>query len=381
MKSSTSRRSSSDEVGGDARVEIAARDPPRRARQPVHRIGDPLGHPVAERGAEQAEQHDAGQHAAIELVDLLFDLLLPVGERHGDDAFAAAGAHGRRRQLIGEVADLLLADERRQPIEQDRSVDVARRARREQLRREEVARAGRLQARPVEQVDVLVDGAADEHHDLIVDRVERRGAALLQRRVVLDQALRRGDGSRGRLLGAGEELRRDVGPREDREDEDRHDRARPERQEQLAVEAGSHFAQQRAAARGRPHAEDAEQRQRGEQRDVQHHRQHHQLRQVDQMADPGDHRIAERVDAAAVAQEVDAERLVVAIERGPERLARFDQPLEDRIGQRPDARARFEDRRAAPAVDDELDVAPGDAFGRRPGGSAAAIRDTGSATR
>ena len=39
---------------GDARVEIAARDPPRRARQPVDRIGDPLGHPVAERGAEQA---------------------------------------------------------------------------------------------------------------------------------------------------------------------------------------------------------------------------------------------------------------------------------------------------------------------------------------
>ena len=62
--------------GRDARVEIAARDAPRRARQPVHRIGDPLGHPVAERRAEQAEQHEAGQHAAIELVDLLLDLLL-----------------------------------------------------------------------------------------------------------------------------------------------------------------------------------------------------------------------------------------------------------------------------------------------------------------
>ena len=35
--------------GGDARVEIAARDAPRRARQPVHRVGDALGHPVAER--------------------------------------------------------------------------------------------------------------------------------------------------------------------------------------------------------------------------------------------------------------------------------------------------------------------------------------------
>ena len=83
------------------------------------------------------------------------------------------------------------------------------------------------------------------------------------------------------------------------------------------------------------------------------------------MADPGDDRIAERVDAAAVAQEVHAERLVVAIERGPERLARLDQPLKDGVGQRPDARARFEDRRAAPSVDDELDVAPRHAFRRR----------------
>ena len=60
--------------GGDARVEVAARDAPRRARQAIHRIGDPLGHPVAERRAEQAEEHDAGEHAAIELVDLLLDL-------------------------------------------------------------------------------------------------------------------------------------------------------------------------------------------------------------------------------------------------------------------------------------------------------------------
>ncbi len=160
--------------GGDARVEIAARDAPRRARQPVHRIGDPLGHPVAERGAEQAEEHEAGQHATIELVDLLLDLLLPVRHRHGDDAFAAAGAHRRRRQLVGKIADLLLADVGRQSVEQDRAIDVARRARRQQLRREQIACARRLQARAIEQVHVLVDRAPNQHHDLIVDSVERR---------------------------------------------------------------------------------------------------------------------------------------------------------------------------------------------------------------
>ena len=41
--------------------------------------------------------------------------------------------------------------------------------------------------------------------------------------------------------------------------------------------------------------------------------QHHQLREVDQVAEPGDDRIAEGVDAAAIAEEVDAERLAAAL--------------------------------------------------------------------
>ena len=304
-----------------ARVEIAARNPTRRPRQAVHRIGDSFGHPVAERGAEQAEQHEPGQHAPIELVDLLLDLLPPVGHRHGDDPVAPARAHRRRRQLIGKIADLFLTDIGRQPIQQNRAVDVAGRARREQLRREQIARAGRLQPRPVEQIDVLVDGAPDQHHDLIVDRVERGGAALLERRVVLDQTLRRGDRARRRLRGAVEQLRRHVGADEDREDEHRHHRARPEREEQLAVEAGTDLAQQRAAARRRPEAEQTEQGQTGEHRRVQHERQHHQLGEVDEMSHPADYRIAQRVDTAAVAEEINPEGLVVALERRPEAVA------------------------------------------------------------
>ena len=89
----------------DARVEIAARDAPRRARQAVHRIGDALGHVIADAGAEQDEEHRREQHAAIELVDLRLDLLLaqasgtvriapdsPSRPAGGDDVFEPAEA-------------------------------------------------------------------------------------------------------------------------------------------------------------------------------------------------------------------------------------------------------------------------------------------------
>ena len=219
--------------------------------------------------------------------------------------------------------------------------------------------------RPIEEIDVLVDGTTNQHHELIVDRAERGRAALLQPRVVLDEPLRRRDGSRRGLLGAREELRRDVGPREDRQDEHRNDGARKEREKQLVIEAGPHFAEQRAAAGRRAQRERAGKRPGGEQRDVQGRRQHDQLRQVDQMAGPADDRIPKRVNPAAVALEIHAKRLVVAIEGRPELRPRFDQALEDGVGQRPDTRPGFKNRRAAPSVHHELDVAARHAFRRR----------------
>ena len=104
----------------------------RGAGETVHRVGNPLGHPVPDRGAEKNEQHRRRSHPAIELVDLLLDLLAPVRQRHRDDPVAAAGAHGRRREAIRVVADLLVAHERRGAVDQDALVDIARRARREQ---------------------------------------------------------------------------------------------------------------------------------------------------------------------------------------------------------------------------------------------------------
>ena len=76
---------------GDPRVEVAARDPPGRARQPAHRIGDALGHRQPDAGAEQDEEQRREVHAAIELVDLALDFVLPERERHGQDRVAPAG--------------------------------------------------------------------------------------------------------------------------------------------------------------------------------------------------------------------------------------------------------------------------------------------------
>ena len=160
---------------GDPRVEIAARDAARGAREPVDRIGDALGHPVAHGGAEQHHEHRAEDHLPVELVDLAIELLLAERQRHDDDAVAASGAHRRRRDAVREVGDLLDADEHRQPVEDHVPVRRARRAHRQQARREQIALARRFEPRTIEEVDVLVDGAADEHHDLVVDRGERAG--------------------------------------------------------------------------------------------------------------------------------------------------------------------------------------------------------------
>ena len=182
------------------------------ARQPVDRIGDPFRHPIAQRRAEQAEEHRQRQHLTIEIVDLPFDLRLAQRHRHRDDAFTAAGPDGGGGEQI--LPPSCFADEGRQPVEHDPAIHVGGRAPRQETRGEQVALARRLQLRALEEVHVLIDGAPDQHHDLIVERRQRaRAARLLQRRVVLDQPLRDQRGLRRRFFDAGAELRREVGPR------------------------------------------------------------------------------------------------------------------------------------------------------------------------
>src|SRR6185295_14594770 len=88
-----------------------------------------------------------------------------------------------------------------------------------------------------------------------------------------------------------------------------------------------------------------------------HGGEHHQLGEIDEVSGPRDHGVTEGVDAAAVAEEIHAEPLAAALKRRPERFARLDQHPEDAVRQRPDAGPRRENRRPAPAVDGELDVA------------------------
>ena len=75
------------------------------------------------------------------------------------------------------------------------------------------------------------------------------GVALLQRHVFLDDALRDGGNANGIGLHARLELQLEERARGEREHHDRQHRRREEREEQLAVEAGAHLAQQRAARR------------------------------------------------------------------------------------------------------------------------------------
>ena len=68
---------------------------------------------------------------------------------------------------------------------------------------------------------------------------------------------------------------------------------------------------------------------------VQHAAEEHQLAKIHEMSEPGDDRISERVDAAAIVEEVDAKRVAVADDPSPSGVAR----------RRPSARTRR--RRAA----------------------------------
>ena len=135
---------------------------------------------------------------------------------------SAGPDRGGGLQVAG-IGELLGADERREPLEHDPPVDEARRSGRQQLRREQIPLARRLQTGPAEQVHVLIDGPADEHHDLIVDRRQRGLAALLQRRVVLDQPLRHGGRPGGGVFNSGPGLGGEVRPHGERENRDRHD--------------------------------------------------------------------------------------------------------------------------------------------------------------
>ena len=79
-----------------------------------------------------------------------------------------------------------------------------------------------------------------------------RGCRRTKAADVLDHAAGGGRRARGLHLDVGLHQRRDVGARDERERQHRHDGRGDEGEEQLAVEAGAHLAQQRAARGRRP---------------------------------------------------------------------------------------------------------------------------------
>ncbi len=97
--------------GEHARVEIATGDPAGGTHQSIHRIGNALGHVIANRRAHHHEQHRRQQHPAIELVDLGFGFLLTRRERDGEHGFAALEPHRRGGNQVFEIAGPFAADE------------------------------------------------------------------------------------------------------------------------------------------------------------------------------------------------------------------------------------------------------------------------------
>ena len=246
--------------------------------------------PIA--GAEQDEEQRGEVDAAIEVVDLALHFVLPEGQRHRQHRRCRPRSADRRRgEHVRHVADAILGDEAGQPLQHDGAIDLVRRARRQQARREQIALAGRRELGVDVDVDVLVDQLADPHHDVVADSVHRLGAAPQQRVRLLDDALRHGRGARRLVLDVGDEQAGEVRADHEGEDEHRDDRRQHEREEQLAVEAGADLAQQRRArSAAAPRASAREQRVADQDQHVDRRGQRRQLGQPHQVIEHARHR-------------------------------------------------------------------------------------------
>ena len=125
----------------DMGLEVAPGDPAGRSRKAADRIGDSLCHGQPDTRAEQDEEQRRKVDAAIEVVDLAADFTLPQRQRHRQQRVLSCGAHRRGCQNVSEGAEHVLAHEAGQPLQHDGMVDVVRRSRRQDARREQIALA------------------------------------------------------------------------------------------------------------------------------------------------------------------------------------------------------------------------------------------------
>ena len=193
LNASTSRRSSSAVRDDDAR----ARDRRRRCAASRASAAAPdrrCARPSSSRGRRRAGSASARRaaRARSSVVDLALDLALArAPAAPSGSPSSAADAHRRRRHQVGEVADAILADVGRQPLDGHGAVAPAAGVR--VGSRPEANRSRSLvtsSSRAVEDVDVLVDQAADPHHHVVVQAADRGAGelALLQRERLLDDA-------------------------------------------------------------------------------------------------------------------------------------------------------------------------------------------------
>ena len=183
-----------------------------------------------------------------------------------------------------------------------------------------------------------------------------RGAAE-----ILDHATGRRCGANGLLLDAGFHLRRDVVARDEHECNDRHEDRRHEGQKELSVEARADLAQQSRApqfAAANPFENGAA----AQDEDVDENGQHCHFGEVDQVVERGNYRKAQRVDPAAVVEEIHVVPLLTASQLHPGAVSGLLDSSKDLIRERPCRRGIGIERRSAPPIDGEFDVSSGQAF-------------------
>ena len=270
-------------------------------------------------------------HAAIEIVDLALDVALPQRRRHGQNPLLASGANRGRSDQIRHRAKLVFIDEARQPLENDGAIDVVRRARRQQARREQIALARRNQVRPVEDVHVLIDDLADPDHHVILGFLSTIRPAAEESVRLFDDALRDRRRARRFALNILAQEIGEVGADHQRQYQYRNDRGEDERQEQLAVKARANLTQQCAPDTRTLAAHPGEDRRAQEREDERGARQRTDLRQVHEVIEEPENRIADGVDTRSIVREVDAIGVAGKRDPLPERLAVRDRRCAGRV--------------------------------------------------
>ncbi len=148
-------------AGERRRLKLPAGHTARRAGQALYGVRDAAGDRPADEADHGDEEQRGSPHAAVQLVDLAFDLLLPGCEGHRQDRVSPGCPNRGGGQLIPQRSNRVLTDEAGELLEGDGAIDHVRGPGRKETGGIQVSLAGRHQLRTVEEVDVLADDLTD----------------------------------------------------------------------------------------------------------------------------------------------------------------------------------------------------------------------------